>query len=138
MQKPLCIVGRLGRKKKRALGARWEGEREKRVRLPPFPTSHRSQRASFSSIIPIFIGIPSGSLCRGERYFPTFDQTGCGKLVPRAFLLENESGEREKFWGEGGNKVFCYRVFFNYFCSVLLIPMSEKKNALALPFYESS
>ena len=29
-QRPLCIVGRLGRKKKRARGARWEGGREKR------------------------------------------------------------------------------------------------------------
>ena len=29
-QRPLCDVGRLGRKKKRGNGARWEGEREKR------------------------------------------------------------------------------------------------------------
>ena len=29
-QRPLCDVGRLVRKKKRARGARWEGEREKR------------------------------------------------------------------------------------------------------------
>ena len=29
-QRPLCVVGRLGRKKKRAGGARWEGGREKR------------------------------------------------------------------------------------------------------------
>ena len=35
-QRPLCVVGRLGRKKKKARGARWEGEREKRG-LFPFP-----------------------------------------------------------------------------------------------------
>ena len=29
-QRPLCVVGRLGRKKKRARGAGWEGDREKR------------------------------------------------------------------------------------------------------------
>ena len=132
-------MGRLGRKKKSALRARWEGEREKRVRLPPFPTSHRSQRAFCFSIIDIFIGIPSGGLCGGKRYFPTFDETGCGKLVPRAFLLENGSGEREKFWGKGGGTRFSViESFYKYFCSVLLIPMSKKKNALALPFYESS
>ena len=29
-KRPLCVAGRLGRKKKKARGARWEGEREKR------------------------------------------------------------------------------------------------------------
>ena len=48
-----CVVGRLGRKKKRARGARWEGGRE---------------RFLFLSIIDILMGIPSGSLCGGERY----------------------------------------------------------------------
>ena len=34
----LCVVGRLGRKKKRARGARYEGEKEKRgSRLFPLP-----------------------------------------------------------------------------------------------------
>ena len=47
-----CVVGRLGRKKKRARGARWEGGRE---------------RFLFLSIIDILMGIPSGSLCGGER-----------------------------------------------------------------------
>ena len=47
-QRPLCVVGRLGRKKKRAQGARWEGEREKRdLRLPPFPSSRRPPRAFY-------------------------------------------------------------------------------------------
>ena len=29
-QRPFCVVGRLVRKKKRELGARWEAEKEKR------------------------------------------------------------------------------------------------------------
>ena len=37
-QRPLCVVRRLGRKKKRARGAPWEGEKEKRgSRLFPLP-----------------------------------------------------------------------------------------------------
>ena len=95
-------MGRLGRKKKRALGARWEGERDREEGEAPAFSLFSSFAASCFSIIAIFIGIPSGSLGGGERYFPTFDQKGCGKLVPRAFLLENGSGEREKFWGSGG------------------------------------
>ena len=48
LQRPLCVVGRVRRKKKRARGARWEGEREKRgFRLPPFPPSHRPRRAFY-------------------------------------------------------------------------------------------
>ena len=58
-------MGRLGRKKKRARGARWEGGREKggslRFPLPIVP------RALFIfSIIDILMGMPSGSLCGGE------------------------------------------------------------------------
>jgi len=45
-----CVVGRLGRKKKRARGER----------IVP-------NTLSIFSIIAIFIGIPSGSLCGGER-----------------------------------------------------------------------
>ena len=30
-QRPLCIAGRLGRKKKKARGARWKGKREKKA-----------------------------------------------------------------------------------------------------------
>ena len=29
-QRPLCVAGRLGRKKKKARWARWEGKRERR------------------------------------------------------------------------------------------------------------
>ena len=68
--------------------------------------------ASCFSIIAIFIGIPSGSLLGGERYFPTFDQTGCGKLVPRAFLLENGSGERKNSGGGGGGQGFLFLIIF--------------------------
>ena len=49
-----AFVLRLGRKKKRARGAR-------------FPSS--PARFLFFSIIDILMGIPSGSLCRGERVF---------------------------------------------------------------------
>ena len=59
-----CVVGRLGRKKKRARGTRWEGGREKRSRFP-LPIVPRA--LSTFSIIDILMGIPSGSLCGGER-----------------------------------------------------------------------
>ena len=64
-QRLLCVVGRLGRKKKRARGARWEGGREKRG--PLFPSSHRPPRAFYFFDYFILMGIPSGSLCGGER-----------------------------------------------------------------------
>jgi len=51
-QRPLC-VWRLGRKKKRARGARWKGGREKRGRLFPLPIVPHA--LSSSSIIAIFI-----------------------------------------------------------------------------------
>ena len=42
-QRPLCVVGRLGTKKKRARGARREGEREKRgSRFSPLPIVARA------------------------------------------------------------------------------------------------
>ena len=34
--RPLCVVGRLGRKKKRARGAWWKGEREEEREVPAF------------------------------------------------------------------------------------------------------
>ena len=115
-------MGRLGRKKKRALGARWEGEREKRVRLPPFLSSHRSQRAVFRLSL-FSLGYPAAASSEERDTFPPF-------------LLENGSGEREKFWGWGGGGGTRFSVIesiFNYFCSVLLIPMSKKK-CLGLTF----
>ena len=50
------------REKKKALGTMGRGKREK-----AFPSSHLSPRAIYFSIIVIFIGIPRGSLCGGER-----------------------------------------------------------------------
>ena len=58
-----CVVGRLGRKEKRALGARWEGEREKRDSCL-FPLPIVPGALSIFSIIAI--GIISWSLCEGE------------------------------------------------------------------------
>ena len=52
-KRPVCLVGRLWRKKKKARRRRWEGP-------------HRPSRAFCFSIIAIFIGIPNGSLCGGE------------------------------------------------------------------------
>ena len=46
------------------------GRRKRQERLPPFPSSHRPQRTFYFSIIAIFIGIPSGSLCGGEILYP--------------------------------------------------------------------
>ena len=46
-QRFLCVVGRLGRKKKRARGERLEGRREKRGLFPPFPSSHCPPRAFY-------------------------------------------------------------------------------------------
>ena len=59
----LLCCGELGRKEKRALGARWEGEREKRgSRLFPLPIVPGA--LSIFSIIAM--GIISWSLCEGE------------------------------------------------------------------------
>ena len=38
-QRPLCVVGRLGRREKKARGARWEGERERAPAFSLFPSS---------------------------------------------------------------------------------------------------
>ena len=58
-----CVVGRLGRKEKRALGVRWEGEREKRGSCL-FPLPIVPGALSIFSIIAM--GIISWSLCGGE------------------------------------------------------------------------
>ena len=55
-ERPLFVEGRLGRKKKRTQGARWEGEREEeRPQAPAIPSSRRPPRAFnfFCSIIAI-------------------------------------------------------------------------------------
>ena len=60
-QRPLCVIGRLGTKKKKALMAQWKGER-KEARLLPFPSSD----CSLSAFYCLIIGIPGGNLCGGE------------------------------------------------------------------------
>ena len=62
-QRPVCLVGRLGRKKKKARWRRWE---EQRKGAGLFPSSHRLSRAFCFSIIAIFTGISNGNLCGGE------------------------------------------------------------------------
>ena len=52
------------REKESAWGTMGRGKRRREV----FPSSHRPPRAFYFSIIAIFIGIPSGSLCGEERF----------------------------------------------------------------------
>ena len=52
------------RKKESAWGTMGREKRRREV----FPSSHRPPRAFYFSIIAIFIGIPSGSLCGEERF----------------------------------------------------------------------
>ena len=56
-----------GRKKKKARGARWEGEKRSLFPLPIVPLA-----LAIFSIIALFIGIASGSLCGGESHYPDF------------------------------------------------------------------
>ena len=79
-------MGRLGRKKKRARGA------------PLFPSS--PARFLFLSIIDILMGIPSGSLCGGERHLPTdwnrrSIETCFMRWVTRKSLPETSEVERQ-------------------------------------------
>ena len=50
------LWGGWGERKRKRAGHDGKGNREER--LPPFPSSHRSPRAFYFSIIAIFIGIP--------------------------------------------------------------------------------
>ena len=70
-QKPLCVLRRLGRRKKKARGGRWEGGREE-ARLPSFLFFHLPPCACYFSIIVFFIRISSGSdpLRKRERDKP--------------------------------------------------------------------
>jgi len=84
-QRHVGVVGRIGRKKKKARGARWEGEREKRGLFPPFRSSLVPRALSIFFIIAIFIGVPSGSLCGGERmrhyrYIDLATELACSSL----------------------------------------------------------
>ena len=63
----LCC-GEAGEKEIESARGRME-RRKREERLPPFPSSHRSPRASYFSIIAIFIGMPCGGLCGGDSCF---------------------------------------------------------------------
>ena len=67
----LCC-GEAGEKKRKRAGHDGKGK-DRRQASPPFPSSHRPPRAFYFSIIAIFIGVPSGSLCGGERSSNRFD-----------------------------------------------------------------
>ena len=59
-QRPLFVVGKLGERKRER--ARHDGKGEGRFPLPIVPSA-----LSIFSIIAILMGIPSGSVCGGER-----------------------------------------------------------------------
>ena len=68
-QRPVCVVGRLGRKKKRARGARWEGEEKTEAfrrffAFSVFPSP--PARFLFFSIIAIFIDTQQEPLWRRD------------------------------------------------------------------------
>ena len=101
-------MGRLGRKEKRALGARWEGEREKRgSRLFPLPIVP----GALSIVSIIAIGIISGSLCGGKSpeggdqgqivcteniYAPTKDKDIINFLNNLRTILQKENLDEEE------------------------------------------
>ena len=90
-QRLFCVVGRLGRKKKEARGTMGRGKREER--LLPLPSSRRSPRAFyvfFFLVIAMFIGIPSGSFCWGERALEVGSLCVSGILPLLAVPRENE------------------------------------------------
>ena len=117
LQRPVCLVGRLGRKKKKARWRRWE---EQRKGAGLFRSSHRPSRAFCFSIIAIFIGIPNGSLCGGEsletikknlftRWFHGYDS--CRNMqytfLPFFFLFSSQNMQKAAkytiiFRGYGG------------------------------------
>ena len=69
----LVLWGNWGEKQKRKRAWHDGKGKERAEASPPFLSSHRPPRAFYFSIIAIFIGIPSGSLCRGERSSNRFD-----------------------------------------------------------------
>ena len=89
-RRPLCVIGRLGTKKKKALMAQWKGER-KEVRLLPFPSSHRPLSAFYC----LTIGIPCGNLCEGESCFvPTLHMCN-----DRNVMVNSKPGD-STYWSE--------------------------------------
>ena len=67
-QRPLCVVGKLGRMKWQRKRVGHDGKGKER-KLPPFSSSHRPPRAFYFSIIAacIFNRISIESLCRGAE-----------------------------------------------------------------------
>ena len=89
-RRPLCVIGRLGTKKKKVLGAPWKGER-KEARLLPFPSSHRPLSAFYC----LTIGIPCGNLCGGEScYVPTLYMCN-----DRNVMVNSKPGD-STYWSE--------------------------------------
>ena len=89
-RRPLCVIGRLGTKKKKALMAWWKGER-KEARLLPFPSSHRPLSAFYC----LTIGIPCGNLCGGEScYVPTLYMCN-----DRNVMVNSKPGD-STYWSE--------------------------------------
>ena len=89
-QRPLCVIGRLGTKKKKALMAWWKGER-KEARLLPLPSSH----CPMSAFCCLIIGIPCGNLCGGEScYVPTLYMCN-----DRNVMVNSKPGDYLPEWG---------------------------------------
>ena len=73
-QRPLCIVGRLGRQKKKAWGA---GGR--------FPSSHRSPRAFYFIRLLLFLwGYPAGASAEERMLAQKFDRLNSAQQLPTA------------------------------------------------------
>ena len=66
----MCLTEAGERDKRKRAGD--DGKGKERKREPLFPSFHRPPRAIYFSIIDILIGIPSGSLCAGERKYAGF------------------------------------------------------------------
>ena len=66
----MCLREAGDREKRKRAGD--DGKGKERKRGPLFTSSHRPPRAIYFSIIVIFIGIPSGSLCAVERKYAGF------------------------------------------------------------------
>ena len=82
-QRPLYVEGGLGRKKKRARGARWEGEREKRglFPLPIVPWA----LSIFPFVLLFFLRYPAGAFAE-EREFSAFPKNQHFQ-IPIQFLV---------------------------------------------------
>ena len=69
LHRPLCVAGRLGERKRKRAGHDGKGKKRNLFPLPIVPLA-----LAIFSIIAIFIGIASGSLCGGESHYPAFSR----------------------------------------------------------------